>query len=130
MHTSSSAKRTCRLSRSASEYTATVWMPSSRQARITRSAISPRLAIRTFLNMSGGRRPWVGWQGVAKHEGGVERGWTGARSGVRVVLERVPARVARARDALHAQGELARVGGVEDRVLVADRALRVPRHER
>src|SRR3954470_3116454 len=50
MHTSSSANRTCSDSRSASEYTATVWMPSSRQARITRSAISPRLAIRIFLN--------------------------------------------------------------------------------
>src|SRR5215210_3919070 len=51
MQTSSSAKRTCSDSRSASEYTATVCTPSSRQARMTRSAISPRLAIRTFLNM-------------------------------------------------------------------------------
>src|SRR5512143_1822254 len=50
MHTSSSAKRTCSDSRSASLYTATVSMPSSRQARMTRRAISPRLAIRTFLN--------------------------------------------------------------------------------
>src|SRR6185436_12578540 len=54
MHTASSAKRTCRLSRSAVLYTATVLMPISRQVRITRRAISPRLAIRTFLNM--GRR--------------------------------------------------------------------------
>src|SRR5216110_3568273 len=46
MHTSSSAKRTWSDSRSASEYTSTVWMPSSRQARMIRSAISPRLAIR------------------------------------------------------------------------------------
>jgi len=30
---------------------ATVAMPSSRQARITRIAISPRLAMRTFLNI-------------------------------------------------------------------------------
>src|SRR2546426_11154495 len=44
-----SAKRTCRLSRSASEYTATVPIPSSLQAQMTRRAISPRLAIRTFL---------------------------------------------------------------------------------
>src|SRR3954470_17097751 len=50
MHTSSSAKRTCSDSRSASEYTATVCTPSSRQARMTRNAISPRLAMRTFLN--------------------------------------------------------------------------------
>src|ERR1700761_4894267 len=51
MQIASSAKRTWRLLRSASEYTATVRMPSSRQAEITRSAISPRFAIRTFLNM-------------------------------------------------------------------------------
>src|SRR5436305_15204333 len=38
-------------SRSASEYTAAVAMPSSRQARITRIAISPRLATRIFLNV-------------------------------------------------------------------------------
>src|SRR5690554_2956142 len=51
MQTSSSAKRTCSESRSASLYTATVRMPISRQARITRSATSPRFAIRIFLNM-------------------------------------------------------------------------------
>src|SRR6476646_12526 len=49
MHTAWSAKRTCRLSRSASEYTATVPIPNSLQAHMTRRAISPRLAIRTFL---------------------------------------------------------------------------------
>src|SRR5580692_10569135 len=42
--------RTCRASRSSSEYTATVAMPSSRQVRMTRTAISARLAIRTFWN--------------------------------------------------------------------------------
>src|SRR5919108_3614533 len=36
--------------RSASECTSTVRIPSSRQARMTRTAISPRLAMRTFLN--------------------------------------------------------------------------------
>src|SRR6266566_2394607 len=50
MQTSSSAKRTWRDSRSASEYTATVWMLNSRQALMTRKAISPRFAINTFLN--------------------------------------------------------------------------------
>ena len=45
-----SARATCRLSRSASEYTATVEMPISLQARMTRMAISPRLAIRIFVN--------------------------------------------------------------------------------
>ena len=34
---------------SASEWTATVAMPISRQARITRTAISPRLATSSFL---------------------------------------------------------------------------------
>src|SRR3982751_453345 len=51
MQTSSSAKRTCREFSSASEYTATVRIPSSRQAQMMRRAISPRLAIRIFLNM-------------------------------------------------------------------------------
>src|ERR1700742_2820984 len=47
----SSANFTCRLLRSASEYTATVRMPISWHALITRSAISPRLAIRTLRNI-------------------------------------------------------------------------------
>src|SRR5688572_2490838 len=51
MHTSSSANRTCNEFSSASEYTATVLMLSSRHAWMMRSAISPRLAIRIFLNM-------------------------------------------------------------------------------
>src|SRR5687768_15028227 len=50
MHTASSAKRTWSALASAVECTATVAIPSSRQARMTRRAISPRLAIRTFLN--------------------------------------------------------------------------------
>src|SRR5215475_3697573 len=54
MHTASSAKRTCKEFRSASEYTATVPIPSSLQAQITRRAISPRLATRIFLN--------IGWR--------------------------------------------------------------------
>src|SRR5262249_61993327 len=53
MHTDSSASLTCRLSRSASLHTAAVAMSSSRQARIPRSAISPRLAMSTFLNTGG-----------------------------------------------------------------------------
>src|SRR5262249_27105356 len=51
MHTLSSAKRTCIASASAVECTATRWMPSSLQARSTRRAISPRLAIRILSNM-------------------------------------------------------------------------------
>src|SRR5690606_27502906 len=51
MQTLSSARRTCMALASAVECTATVWMPSSLQARRMRRAISPRLAIRTFWNM-------------------------------------------------------------------------------
>src|SRR5688500_11286563 len=52
MQIASSAKRTCRAPASTSECTATVATPSSRQARITRMAISPRFAIRTLRNMA------------------------------------------------------------------------------
>ena len=51
IHTASSAKRTCKLSASAVEYTATDLIPISLQVRITRKAISPRLAINIFLNI-------------------------------------------------------------------------------
>src|SRR5947207_1269927 len=51
MHTASSASFTYLASRSASEYTTTDFTPSSRQARWIRRAISPRLAIRIFLNI-------------------------------------------------------------------------------
>src|SRR5215472_1114263 len=50
MHTLSSARRTCMAVVSAWECTATVEMPISLHARWTRSAISPRLAIRIFSN--------------------------------------------------------------------------------
>src|SRR5690606_20308587 len=52
MQTDSSASFTYLASVSACEWTTTVLMPSSRQARWIRSAISPRLAIRIFSNMS------------------------------------------------------------------------------
>src|SRR5690554_5719737 len=50
MHTDSSAMPTCLRLRSTVECTATVRMPMAWQARRMRSAISPRLAIRIFLN--------------------------------------------------------------------------------
>src|SRR5262245_44667271 len=50
MQTDSSASRTYFASRSASECTTTVLIPISRHARCTRSAISPRLAIRILSN--------------------------------------------------------------------------------
>src|SRR6478735_1895268 len=49
MHTASSASRTCIASASAVEWTATVLIPSSWQARWMRSAISPRLAISSLV---------------------------------------------------------------------------------
>src|ERR1039458_3082702 len=52
MHTDSSASLTYFASLSASECTMTVLIPSSRQARWMRRAISPRLAMRTFLNIA------------------------------------------------------------------------------
>src|SRR4028119_1715769 len=48
MQIASSARRTCIASVSAVEWTATVLIPISWQARWMRSAISPRFAIRTF----------------------------------------------------------------------------------
>ncbi len=46
MQIASSACWTCRARESASEYTATVLMPRRLQVRMTRQAISPRLAMR------------------------------------------------------------------------------------
>src|SRR6476661_9497440 len=68
----SSATRTCSASRSGSAYTATLVRPASLQARATRTAISPRLAIRTFctgvllFEWNGLRGSWAvvhGWSG-------------------------------------------------------------------
>src|SRR6267142_1682367 len=58
----SSARRTWSAPRSASLYTATAAMPRSRHARITRSAISPRFAMRTLRNggVRGRLAPLVG----------------------------------------------------------------------
>src|SRR6185437_16574829 len=52
MQTLSSARRTCIALLSAVEWTATVRMPISRQARWMRNAISPRLAMSTFSNIA------------------------------------------------------------------------------
>src|SRR6185295_15860286 len=53
MQTAWSAKRTWSWLASASEYTATVLIPSSLHAHRTRRAISPRFAMRIFLNKLG-----------------------------------------------------------------------------
>ena len=70
MQTDSSASRTYLASRSASEWTTTVLMPSSRHARWMRSAISPRLAIRIFPNS------WPGFLATTGEEAGRSaNGW-------------------------------------------------------
>src|SRR5579885_1950427 len=143
MHTSSSAKRTCSDSRSASEYTATVCTPSSRHARMTRSAISPRFAIRTSLNMtscqSGRSEEFIGAGFAAGRKSGhpVPRspsslGLTtfGFASAVRILLEPRPRAVAGAGHALHAQRELRGTRRIEHGALIGDRAARVMLHER
>src|SRR4029077_6604802 len=55
MQTLSSASRTCMASSSAVECTATDGTPSSLHARRTRSATSPRFAIRILSNISDGQ---------------------------------------------------------------------------
>src|SRR6202040_739623 len=52
MHTLSSASLTCIASASAVECTATAGIPSSLHARSTRSAISPRFAMRILSNIT------------------------------------------------------------------------------
>src|SRR5262245_35542055 len=70
-----SAMSTWGASRSASEKTATVPSPCSRQARMMRTAISPRLAIRT-LRMDRSEAVWPGLAGPhrARGPGGPIRG--------------------------------------------------------
>src|SRR5689334_23952957 len=78
MQTDSAASATYLASRSASECTTTVLMPSSRHARCTRNAISPRLAIRILSNgLSEGAsamrlvRPASGGRASTDHEEGL-----------------------------------------------------------
>src|SRR5881275_3338888 len=75
-------------------------MPSSLHARITRRAISPRFATSTFLNISG--------REVAAQTG------CGGGAAERPALPGLHPR--------HLERELARVRGVEERALVADRS--------
>src|SRR5262249_39685910 len=126
MHTDSSASRTCRLSRSASLNTATVAMSSSRQARITRNAISPRLAISTFLNKG---RPRL----LARHPLLLRRRAAGGTAGTRSAgaglvvalgrLDRLPRAVRGAGEALELQAQLVRVVAVPERFLLCDEPL-------
>src|SRR6266536_2384380 len=144
MHTDSSASRTCRLSRSGSLNTATVEILSSRQARITRSAISPRLATRTFRNIRPRTRPRPGGERPAsspglrvaylslRHPVGLSRrraGQARARLSERGPLglprrllrvDRTPGAVRRARNALELEHELVGMVAVFERHLFGD----------
>src|SRR5437773_1689869 len=127
MHTDSSAIRTWRLSRSASLNTATVEILSSRQARITRSAISPRLAIRTLRNM-----PLSGSQARSRSRprGPGRPGWPSALgqlqigAGSRLTLhhgvDRLPDAVGGGEDALELQRQRVGMVAVPERVLLGD----------
>src|SRR6185503_16874997 len=127
MHTDSSARRTWRLSRSASLNTATVATRSSRQARITRSAISPRFATRTLRNM----RPLFAAHPLGAPTGRTERlrdraaaqhlGFVRQRAGRRV--DGLPRAVGGRRDALELECELVRVVAVLERLFFRDEAL-------
>src|SRR5579859_5421888 len=71
MHTVSSASRTGKLSRSASEYTRTNEMSKSRHARMMRSAISPRFAMRSFFTMSKHDHSTVDFDSLPGHIRGI-----------------------------------------------------------
>src|SRR5262245_47014967 len=82
-------------------------MPSSRAARTTRSAISPRLATRIFWIIRSLR----------------------LRFGFRLRFERLPRLVRRGVDALHAELELGGIRRVAKRALEADLLLGVEAHD-
>src|SRR5215213_9019962 len=73
MHTDSSASSTPSESRSASECASTVGMPSSLQARMMRTAISPRLATSTLRNidLSAHHEPAVDVEHLPRDVGGL-----------------------------------------------------------
>src|SRR5881409_1199724 len=112
MHTDSSASRTCRDSRSASLNTATVAMRSSRQARMTRSAISPRLAIRTLRNTE----PLFAADPVGL--GRLVADLAQSDRGIGGRLDRLPGPVGGGGDALELEREFVRVVAVPERLLL------------
>ena len=104
--TASSAISTCSASRSASEKTATVLIPMRRAVLMTRQAISPRLAIRIFLNI-GPRAARCGGP-TAKMPSPAPRYRTRQRSGSRAGGGRAAAIAVRPR---RSRPALARAGG-------------------
>src|SRR5438874_1037574 len=119
MHTDSSASRTCSESRSASLKTATVAMRSSRHARMTRSAISPRLAIRTLRNT---RSFAAGPARSSRRRAG--------RLGVGVGAHRAPHAIGGGGDALELERQLVRVVAVPECFFLADDAIAQQRQHR
>src|SRR5512139_2099862 len=121
MQTDSSARRTCRLSRSAWLNTATVEISSSRQARITRRAISPRLAIRTFRNMPPSRYPFRGNRRPRRRADLRRRCGRPRRVRAQLAgalgLDGPPGAVRGGDDALQLQQQLVRLVGVLERFL-------------
>src|SRR3954463_2362108 len=98
MQMASSARCTGRLWASASLYTTTDWMPRSRHARMTRTAISPRFAMRT---LSKDRKPLlqslhvghVGRSSVRQdplRQSGEDRAWTELHEDARALPCRAP----------------------------------------
>src|SRR5262245_6214126 len=100
MHTASSARRTCNAPRSASEYTATVRSPRRRAVRITRQAISPRLAMRRDVIIL------------------ITNPWSHSEDAVRLLALVRPAGRRRERQREH----LPRVDGIDDTVVPQSRA--------
>src|SRR5438105_12111480 len=127
MHTDSSANRTWRLSRSASLKTATVEISSSRQARMTRSAISPRFAMSTLRNMEPGSAPGYGRPRHFDADGLFgrrQRGLEGAR------VDRAPQAIRGRGDPLELELQLVRVVAVPQRLFLVDRAVAHERQHR
>src|SRR5215831_19351734 len=118
--------RTWSASRSASENTATDAMPCSRHARITRTAISPRFATRTFVSAP---RPAIRLPRV-ELEAGEEVGDLG-RGGFRRVgaVHRVGLDGRREILADRARGGLGRVGGAHEIAPARDPVVALEHHQ-
>src|SRR5262245_40573198 len=123
MHTDSSARRTWRLSRSASLKTATVEISSSRHARIPRSAISPRFAISTLRNTVMSRAGGSSPQRIRSGSHGSDRGFGVEPPLLSLGVHRPPHPVGGGGDALELERELVRIVTVPKRLLLGDLAV-------
>src|SRR3972149_1617213 len=82
MHTARSASRVWRAPRSASEYTATLSKPSTRHARMTRTASAPRLATSTRFTAPSRTPNAPGDEEVSRRGARTRRRVSGSTSGV------------------------------------------------